>query len=110
MVWRAKRAAGGGTSERSELTAGGLAVAAEGSGLRSRVIIGQNLRLAWIKNCKLSKRIKVGQTEKLRSRQKLRIGEIEKLDKIEKLVRIENWTKLKLNIIENWTKLKIRQN
>ena len=33
-VWRAKRAAGGGASERSELTAGGLAVAAEGSGLR----------------------------------------------------------------------------
>ena len=32
-VWRAKRAAGG-ASERSELTAGGLAVAAEGSGLR----------------------------------------------------------------------------
>ena len=33
MVWRAKRVAGG-ASERSELTAGGLAVAAEGSGLR----------------------------------------------------------------------------
>ena len=32
-VWRAKRAAGG-CSEQSELTAGGLAVAAEGSELR----------------------------------------------------------------------------
>ena len=33
MVWRAKRAAGG-PSELSELFAGGLAVATEGSGLR----------------------------------------------------------------------------
>ena len=32
-VWRAKRAVGG-SIERSELTAGGLAVAPEGSGLR----------------------------------------------------------------------------
>ena len=31
---RAQQAAGGGPSERSELTAGGLAVVAEGSGLR----------------------------------------------------------------------------
>ena len=33
-VWASEASGGGGASERSELTAGGLAVAAEGSGLR----------------------------------------------------------------------------
>ena len=42
-VW-ASEASGGGVSKRSELTAGGLAVAAEGSGLRVKPYFGAKRR------------------------------------------------------------------
>ena len=44
----ASEASGGGASERSELTAGGLAVAAEGSGLRVTHILRVSITISYI--------------------------------------------------------------